>query len=114
MTLGSWPKRSAIFVAMMRQSSRYLALRPVELLAVTVLILAAVGHGAEGFGIFLREPGGRRGGGCADDDGDVVLFGEADGVLEPVELVVALGGLHGGPGELADAGEVDVRLLHER
>ena len=87
--------------------------REVELLAIAVLILASIGVGAESFGVLLREPCGRRGGGSADDDGDVVLLGEAYGVLKPIELEVALGGLHGGPGELADAGEVHVRLLHE-
>ena len=35
-----------------------------------------------------------------------------DGVVEPGEVVAALLGLHGAPGELADADEVDVRRLH--
>ncbi len=85
----------------------------VEVLAVAVLVLLTVLHVAEGGGVLLGEPGGRCGGGGAEHDGDVVLFGEADGVVEPVEVVVAFGGLHAGPGELGDADEADVGLLHE-
>ena len=50
----------------------------------------------------------------ADDDGDVMAGGGADGVVEPVEIVVAFRGFEGGPGELGDADEADVRGLHER
>ena len=34
-------------------------------------------------------------------------------MVDPVEVVVAFGGLHGGPGELGDADEADAGLLHE-
>ena len=50
---------------------------PVELLAVAVLVLAAVWHDAEDFGVLLGEPCGRGGAGGAEDDGDVVFGGEA-------------------------------------
>src|SRR5581483_2737057 len=77
-----------------------LGVAEVKLLAAAVGVLPAVRLGAKGFGVLLREPGGRSGSGCADDDGDVVFFGEADGAVQPVELEVTLGGFHGGPGEL--------------
>ncbi len=50
-----------------------------ELAAVAVFAELAVGVGAEGVGIFGGEPCGRGVGGSADDDGDVMLFREADG-----------------------------------
>ena len=85
----------------------------VELLAVAVRVLAAVFHDAEGAGIGGREPcrGCRAGG--AEDDGDAMLFCSADGVGEPVQLVVAFGGLHAAPGKLTDARKGDVGVLHE-
>ncbi len=86
---------------------------PVELRAVAVLVAAAVFEDAKGFGVGGGEPGGRRGRGGSDDDGDVVAGGGADGAVEPVEVVVAFGGLEAGPGELADADEADVGGLHE-
>ena len=61
----------------------------------------------------MREPRGRRVGGRADDDGDVMLRGESDGAVQPVEIVVAFGRLQRGPGELADAHDVHVRVLHQ-
>ncbi len=83
-----------------------------ELLAVAVFGAAAVFIDAEGLRIFCREPCGRRGGGRAEDDNDVVFCGEGDGAIEPGKLVVAFGGLHGAPRKLADADEVDVGGFH--
>ena len=86
---------------------------PVELLAVAVLVGAAVFFNAEGFGILGGEPGGRRGGGRSDDDGDVVTGSCVNRALKPVEIVLAFGGFEFGPGEFADADEADVGGFHE-
>ena len=42
-----------------------------------------------------------------------VLGGHGDGLVEPCEVVVALGRLHGAPGEFAHADQVDVGLFHQ-
>jgi len=86
---------------------------PVELLAIAVLVTTPVFLDAEGFWVIGGEPRGRRGAGGSDDNGDVVAGGGADGAVEPVEIVMAFGGLEGRPGELADANEADVGGLHE-
>ena len=78
-----------------------------ELAAAAVFGAMAGGVDAQGLGIFGGEPCRRRIGGRADDDGDVVLLGQADCALQPVEVVVAFGSLHAAPGELADADDVD-------
>ena len=61
----------------------------------------------------MRKPGGRCGARCPDHGDDVVASGGGDGVIKPVELVVALGRLHPAPGELADTNHVDACLLHQ-
>ena len=85
-----------------------------ELLAIAVLGALAVLIDAQGLGIFGGEPRGRRGGGRAEDDADVMFGGEGDGAVEPAEVVVALGRFHGAPGKFADAHDVDVGGFHER
>src|SRR5271166_2759763 len=84
-----------------------------ELSAVAVLGTTAVLINAKSLRIFGCQPGWRRGGGCAENDADVVLRGEGNGAFEPPEFVMPFGGLHGAPGKLADADEVDVRGFHE-
>jgi len=84
-----------------------------ELLAVAVFGSAAVFVDAQGLGVSAGEPGRRRGGGSAKDDGEVMFCREGDGAVEPGEVEAAFGGLHGGPGELADADDVHVGLFHE-
>jgi hypothetical protein len=85
-----------------------------KVLAIAMFGAAAVFVDAEGLRIFGGEPCGRRGGGCAEDDADVVFGGEGDGAVEPAEVVVALRGLHGAPGKFADTDDVDVSGFHER
>ena len=89
-------------------------IRPVELLPVAVLVFAAIHEGAQGLGIFLREPGGRGRGGRADDSEDVVLRGCGDCVIQPVEIVAAFFRLHAAPGKFTHTHHVNARLLHER
>jgi hypothetical protein len=86
----------------------------VVLQAVAMLIALAVVFDAKRLGILLREPGGRRCGGGAQHRVDAVLAGEINGALHPVELVDAFGRLERAPGKLADADDMEVRLLHER
>ena len=89
-------------------------IRQVELLPVAVLGPCGRPRGAQGLGVFLREPGGRGRGGRADDSEDVVLRGGGDCVIQPVEIVVAFCRLHAAPGKFAHAHQVNARLLHER
>jgi len=90
-----------------------LGVRPVELLAVAVLVGAAVFVDAKRLWILGGEPCGRGGAGGSDDDGDVVTFGGPDRTVQPVQIVVAFGGLEFGPCELADADEADVGGFHQ-
>ncbi len=85
----------------------------VELAAAAMFGAHSVFIDAKGLWVLRREPRGRRIGGRADHDCDVVLRGECDGAVQPAEIVVAFGGFHGGPGELADAHDVEVGLLHQ-
>ena len=97
---------------MPRASWRYFGVHEGELLPVAVFVAAAVFIYAQGLGILRRQPRRRRGGRRAEHDDDVVGGGLVDRVIEPDRVVFALFGLHGAPGKLADADQVDVRSLH--
>ena len=61
----------------------------------------------------LRESQiGRRRGGRAENHLHAVLRGQSDVLLQPVELVLALLGLHEGPRELAHVDEFHAELAH--
>ena len=86
----------------------------VELFPVAVLVAASVVVHAQRLRIFLRKPCGRRGRGRADNRIDVVLGCGSDGVVEPIEVVLAFFGLHAAPGKLRDTNHVNAGLLHQR
>ena len=65
------------------------------------------------WGYFVVSHAGGAAVGVPRDDGDVVFGGEGDGVVEPGEVKVAVRWLEGGPGELGDADDVHVSVLHE-
>ena len=83
-----------------------------ELLAVSVLCALAVLIHPQGLRIFAGEPGGRSGGWGAQDNHDVVSGCLFDGVVEPGEVVFALFGFHGAPGEFAHPHQVNVAGFH--
>lgn len=69
---------------------------------------------AQGLGIFLREPGRGSGGRSAYYGVDPVLRGGGDGVVQPVQFILAFAGFHAAPGKFAHAHHVDSGLLHQR
>src|SRR6185369_3126871 len=80
-----------------------LCVRPIELLAIAVLIFRAILLGAKRLGIFLREPGRGCRGWSANHSVDSPLTCCVNCMLEPVEFVLSFRGLHSRPGKFADA-----------
>lgn len=66
----------------------------------------------EAVGVAVRQPDRRGGGGRAEDDRDVGGVELIHDAAEEREVDAALVGFHAGPGELADADNVDAEFLH--
>ena len=67
----------------------------------------------QNFRMFFGQPDGRRGGGRAEDDLDVVLLHDVHHAAQPEEIVFALFGFAEAPGKFADADDVDAGLGHQ-
>ena len=80
--------------------------------AIAVDDAATVGVHAQRLGIFLRQPCGRAGGGCSDDDGNMMLRGERDRAVEPIEIEMALRRLQAAPRKFSDTNNVEMRRFH--
>src|SRR5580658_699545 len=97
----------------------FLAVNPIERIGEVELAAAAVLRAMSGrvdaqrFRVRGSQPRGRRIGGSADYNGDMMFGGEVDCAVEPIEIVAALRGLHAAPGEFAYADYIEVRLLHQ-
>src|SRR6185437_11357492 len=85
-----------------------------ELLAVAMLVALAVLGNTQGVRILAREPCGWRRGRRAYHHVNVMACGFRDRAIEPAKIVLALLRLHGAPGELAHAHDIEVRGLHQR
>ena len=67
----------------------------------------------QNFRMFFGQPDGRRGGGCAENDFDVVLRHDVHHAAQPEKIVSVLFGFAESPGEFADADNVDAGLEHQ-
>ncbi len=85
---------------------------PVRLFASAVLHADAFCVDHQNFGMVFRQPGRRRRAGRAEDDFEAVLLRQGNHAVEPIELIAALGGLHEGPGKLADVNIFEAELLN--
>jgi len=56
---------------------------------------------------------GRRGGGCAEHDFDIVLLHDVHHAAQPEEIVLVRFGFAESPGEFADADNIDAGLGHQ-
>ena len=67
----------------------------------------------QNFRMFFGQPDGRRGGGRAENDLDVVLRHDVHHAAQPEEIVFAFFGFAEAPGKFADADDVDAGLGHQ-
>jgi hypothetical protein len=67
----------------------------------------------QNFGMLFGQPDGRRGGGRAEDNLDVVMLHDVHDPAQPEEIIFAFFGFANAPGKFTDPDHIDAGLGHQ-